>query len=64
MNFHQEGSKVSSWINWKKEQQEVRQTNVRAISLLYCAMSGAEYNKISICETAEEMWDKLEVKYG
>lgn len=26
-------------------------------------MSGAEYDKISICETAEEMWDKLEVTY-
>ncbi|XP_049394800.1 uncharacterized protein LOC125859121 [Solanum stenotomum] len=46
-----------------KEQQEVIQTNVRAISLLYCAVSGAEYDKISTCETAKEMWDKLEVTY-
>ncbi|XP_049405043.1 uncharacterized protein LOC125868438 [Solanum stenotomum] len=46
-----------------KEQQEVIQTNARAISLVYCAVSGAEYDKISICETAKKMWDKLEVTY-
>ena len=26
-------------------------------------MSGAEYNNISTCESAKEMWDKLEVTY-
>ena len=46
-----------------KEQQEVIQTNARAISLLYCAVSGAEYDKISTYETAKEMWNKLEVTY-
>ena len=46
-----------------KEQQEVIQTNIRAISLLYCAVSGEEYDKISTCETTKEMWDKLEVTY-
>ena len=46
-----------------KEQQEVIQTNSRAISLLFCAVNGEEYDKISICEIAKEMWDKLEVTY-
>ena len=46
-----------------KEQQEVIQTNARAISLLYCAVRGAKYDKISTCETAKEMWDKVEVTY-
>jgi len=35
-----------------KEQQEVIQTNTKVISLLYCAMSATEYDKISTCETA------------
>lgn len=35
-----------------KHKQEVIQTNARVISLLYCAVSGAEYDKISTCETA------------
>ena len=46
-----------------KEQQEVIQTNARAISLLYYAVRGAKYDKISTCETAKEMWDKVEVTY-
>ena len=46
-----------------KEQQEVIQTNACAISLLLCAVTGEEYNKISICETTKEMWEKLEVTY-
>ncbi|XP_060183255.1 uncharacterized protein LOC132613235 [Lycium barbarum] len=46
-----------------KGQQEVITTNARAIALLYCAVSGEEYSKISNCETAKEMWDKLEVTY-
>lgn len=37
------------------------QTNARAIGLLYCAVSGFEYCKISTCETAKEIWDKFEV---
>ena len=42
---------------------KVIQTNVISISLVYCAVSGAEYDKILRCETAKEMWDKLEVMY-
>ncbi|XP_070012947.1 uncharacterized protein [Nicotiana sylvestris] len=32
-------------------------------NLLYNAISGEEYEKISSCETAKEMWDKLDVTY-
>lgn len=46
-----------------KEQQNIIQTKARDISLLYVAASGVAYNKISICETAKEMSDKLEVTY-
>ncbi|KAF3660838.1 Peptide methionine sulfoxide reductase B5 [Capsicum annuum] len=46
-----------------KEQQEVIQTNERAISLLLCAVNDEEYDKISTCKIAKKMWDKLEVTY-
>ncbi|XP_059314611.1 uncharacterized protein LOC132065303 [Lycium ferocissimum] len=45
------------------EQPEFIATNARAISLLYCAISGEEYGKISTFETTKEMWNKLEVTY-
>jgi hypothetical protein len=31
--------------------------------MLYCALDANEFNRISACESAREMWDKLEVTY-
>ncbi|XP_019248604.1 PREDICTED: uncharacterized protein LOC109227866 [Nicotiana attenuata] len=41
------------------EQMVVLQVNNKARNLLYNAISGEEYEKISSCDTAKEMWDKL-----
>ena len=49
--------------DWDEEDYEMIATNARAINILYCAVSGLEYDKISSCETAKEMWDKLEVTH-
>ncbi|XP_060190878.1 uncharacterized protein LOC132620203 [Lycium barbarum] len=46
-----------------KDQQKTLSTNAREKALLYCAVSGEEYAKISNCETAREMWEKLEITY-
>ena len=46
-------------FNFNKEQQEVIQTNARAMSLLYGAVRGEEYYKISNDVTAKEMCDNL-----
>ncbi|XP_070050011.1 uncharacterized protein [Nicotiana tomentosiformis] len=45
------------------EQMAVVQVNAKARNLLYNAISGEEYEKTSSCDTAKEMWDKLEVTY-
>ena len=37
--------------------------NAKANNLLYNAISGEEYEKISSCETAKKIWDKLEITY-
>ncbi|XP_070011322.1 uncharacterized protein [Nicotiana sylvestris] len=42
---------------------EVVQVNNKARNLLHNAISGEEYENISSCDTAKEMWDKLEVTY-
>ncbi|XP_070055585.1 uncharacterized protein [Nicotiana tomentosiformis] len=41
----------------------VVQFSVKARNLLYNAISGEEYEKISSCDTTKEMWEKLEVTY-
>ena len=40
----------------------VVQVNAKARNLLYNAISGEKYEKISSCDTTKEMWEKLEVK--
>nr|XP_033516222.1 uncharacterized protein LOC117280614 [Nicotiana tomentosiformis] len=45
------------------EQMTVVQVNAKALNLLYNAISGEEYEKISSYDTAKEIWDELEVTY-
>nr|XP_016439704.1 PREDICTED: uncharacterized protein LOC107765553 [Nicotiana tabacum] len=49
--------------DYTDEQAAVITVNSKAKNLMYNAISGEEYEKISSCETAKEMWDKLEVTY-
>ena len=35
--------------------------NCKAMNSIICALSPSEYNKISACETAKSMWDKLSI---
>ncbi|XP_009797170.1 uncharacterized protein LOC107787505 [Nicotiana tabacum] len=49
--------------DYTNEQSVVIIVNAKAKNLLYSAISGEEYEKISSCETAKEMWDKLEVTH-
>ncbi|XP_070056474.1 uncharacterized protein [Nicotiana tomentosiformis] len=49
--------------DYTDEQVAVINVNAKANNLLYNAISGEEYEKISSCEKAKEMWDKLEVTY-
>ena len=37
--------------------------NVRAINLLYCAINDEEFNRLSIYESAKEIWDRLKITY-
>nr|XP_033516518.1 uncharacterized protein LOC117280866 [Nicotiana tomentosiformis] len=49
--------------DFSEEQMVIVQVNAKARNLLYNAISGEEYENISSCDTAKEMWDKLEVTY-
>ena len=35
--------------------------NAKAINLMHCAISFEEYQKISRCKSAKEIWDKLQL---
>ncbi|VFQ66906.1 unnamed protein product [Cuscuta campestris] len=40
------------------------ENNAKAINILYCAVNPDDYQKISCCSTATDMWDKLEITYA
>lgn len=35
--------------------------NYRSTNLIYCGLDANEYNRITSCKTAKEIWDRLEV---
>ncbi|VFQ93989.1 unnamed protein product [Cuscuta campestris] len=37
--------------------------NTKAINMIYCGVNTDDYRKISRCEPAKQMWEKLEVTY-
>ena len=39
------------------------QMNCKAINTLHCSLNATEFNRISTCKTAKEIWDKLKVTY-
>uniref|UniRef100_A0A2N9FDB8 Retrovirus-related Pol polyprotein from transposon TNT 1-94-like beta-barrel domain-containing protein n=1 Tax=Fagus sylvatica TaxID=28930 RepID=A0A2N9FDB8_FAGSY len=48
---------------WNEADVKLIELNYKAMSNLYCALDPNEYNRVSGCDSAKEVWDKLEVTY-
>ena len=48
---------------WTKLEIKKVQVNYKAINTHYCALNPTEFNRISMCKTAKEIWDKLKVTH-
>ena len=46
-----------------KENKRLKSLDAKARSILYCGLTTSEYNRISSCSTAKQIWDRLEVTY-
>uniref|UniRef100_A0A2N9HBY9 CCHC-type domain-containing protein n=1 Tax=Fagus sylvatica TaxID=28930 RepID=A0A2N9HBY9_FAGSY len=62
------GSDYGYWKNRmvmyiKAQDYHVWRVIANAMSSLYCALDPTEYNRVSGCDLAKEIWDKLEVTY-
>ena len=44
---------------WSESKVKRVQVNFKAINTLHCALNSIEFNRISTCKTAKEIWDKL-----
>ncbi|MQL97005.1 hypothetical protein Taro_029688, partial [Colocasia esculenta] len=48
---------------WTREQIKRVTLNYSTMNMLQCAIHPKEYSRISMCKSANEMWDKLELLY-
>ncbi|KAL4313229.1 hypothetical protein GQ457_01G021870 [Hibiscus cannabinus] len=46
---------------WNAEDRKKMELNAKALHILFCAFGPNEYAKVSFCEDAKELWEKLEV---
>ena len=42
---------------WDDNDRRMTQLNAKAINVLYCALSVNEFNRVSFCSSAKEIWD-------
>ncbi|MQL72681.1 hypothetical protein Taro_005016 [Colocasia esculenta] len=49
--------------NWIDTDKKMMSQNSKAKSILCCSLSKKEFNRISACKSAKEMWDKLKLTY-
>ena len=49
--------------DWTASEVANVELNAKAMNMLYCALDSNEFNRVSACETAKEIWDKLEVTH-
>ena len=48
---------------WTELEIKKVQVNFKAINTLHCALNPIEFNRISTCKTAKEIWDKLKATH-
>ena len=49
--------------DWNDNDRRMAQLNAKAINILYCSLDSNEFNRISTCNSAKEIWDRLEVTH-
>ena len=54
---------VKTQDEWTPLETKDVQNNAKAIHPIYCALDVNKFNRISGCETAKKIWDKLEVTH-
>ena len=48
---------------WDANDKRLKTTNAKAMNVLICALDKNEFNRISHCKTAQEIWHTLEVTH-
>ena len=46
---------------WSNEEKRLYTLNAKAMNAFYCALNEVEYNRISLCTSAHDIWELLQV---
>ena len=46
-----------------KENERLKSLDAKVMSIMYCGLNKNEYNLISLCITAQQIWTRLEVTH-
>ena len=48
---------------WTNEEKKASTLNARAMNALFCALNEVEYNRVSLCTSAKDIWVLLQVTH-
>jgi len=54
---------TTAFTTWTTEQKTVAQNNSKAMNILFCSLDRNEFNRVSVCKTANEIWKTLQVTH-
>ena len=54
---------VKEESEWDANDLKSAQLNAKAMHTLFCTLGSIEYTKVSLCDNAKEIWDKLQVTH-
>ncbi|MQM02157.1 hypothetical protein Taro_034929 [Colocasia esculenta] len=54
---------LNSRQNWTDDDRTKISLNCKAKSIMCCALSKKEFNRVSACKTAKDMWETLKLTY-
>ena len=52
---------ITEYSTWSNTQKLDATATAKAMNMLHCALDKNEFNRISMCETAHEIWRTLKV---
>ena len=54
---------TTDFAQWTAEQKTVAQNNSKAMNILFCSLDRNEFNRVSVCKSAYEIWKTLQVTH-
>ena len=49
--------------DWDENDKKLAQLNAKGMNILYCSLDANEFNRISVCASAKEIWERLEITH-